>query len=74
MLETVVTADMLSGVLDEVVGLLPIVIPVSITFIALRKGISFLTGALKSAQFVKGYKEFASCFFIALFFAEIINC
>lgn len=49
MLSTVVTAEMLSGVLDEVVGLLPIVIPVSITFIALRKGISFLTGALKSA-------------------------
>lgn len=49
MLDTVITADMLSGVLDEIVGLLPIVVPVSISFIALRKGISFVIGALKSA-------------------------
>ena len=42
MLKTVVTAEMLGGVLDEVVGLLPVCIPVLITFIALRKGISFV--------------------------------
>lgn len=49
MLTTVVTGDMLNGVLDEVVGLLPIVIPVAITFMALRKGLGFLFGVLRSA-------------------------
>lgn len=49
MLDTVVTADMLGGVLDEVVGLLPIIIPVTIGFIGLRKGIGFLIGMLKAA-------------------------
>ena len=49
MLEGVVTAEMLSGVLNEVVGLLPVVVPVMIGFIALRKGISFLQGILHSA-------------------------
>lgn len=49
MLKTVVTADMLGGVLDEVVGLLPVCIPVLITFIALRKGISFVQSILHSA-------------------------
>lgn len=49
MLKTVVTAQMLSGVLDEVVGVLPICIPVLITFIALRKGISFVQSILHSA-------------------------
>lgn len=49
MLETVVTAEMLGGVLDEIIGLLPIVIPVMITFIALRKGIAFIQHILHSA-------------------------
>ena len=49
MLKTVVTAEMLSGVLDEVVGVLPVAIPVLITFIALRKGISFIQSILHSA-------------------------
>ena len=48
-LSAVVTADMLSGVLDEIVALLPVAIPVMIGFIALRKGISFLQGILRSA-------------------------
>ncbi len=48
-LDTVVTGEMLAGVLDEVVGLLPVCIPVMISFIALRKGISFVRGILKSA-------------------------
>ena len=34
---------MLGGVLNEVVGLLPIALPVIIGFIGLRKGISFIT-------------------------------
>ena len=48
-LSNVVTAEMLSGVLDEIIGLLPVVVPVMIGFIALRKGISFLQGVLHSA-------------------------
>lgn len=48
-LSTVITAQMLNGVLDEMIGLLPICIPVMITFIGLRKGISFVRGMLTSA-------------------------
>lgn len=48
-LSDVVTADLMSGVLDEVVGLLPVCIPVMVGFIALRKGIGFVRGVLKSA-------------------------
>ena len=48
-LSGVVTASSLSGVLDEIVGLLPVVIPVMIGFIALRKGISFLISTLRAA-------------------------
>lgn len=48
-LSGVVTGDMIGGVLDEVVGLLPIVIPVLIGFIGLRKGISFVSSILHSA-------------------------
>lgn len=49
MLKTIVTSAMLSGVLDEVVGVLPVCIPVLITFIALRKGIAFVQSILHSA-------------------------
>lgn len=49
MLKTIVTADMLAGVLDEITGLLPIVVPVMIGFIAIRKGISFLQSILHGA-------------------------
>lgn len=49
MLKTIVTADMLQGVLGEITGLLPVVIPVMITFIAVRKGIAFLQSILHSA-------------------------
>ena len=48
-LSTIVTADMLGGVLDEIVGLLPVVLPVMIGFVALRKGISFVLNMLHSA-------------------------
>ena len=48
-LSTIVTADMIGGVLDEIVALLPVIIPVMIGFIGLRKGISFLQGVLHSA-------------------------
>lgn len=49
MLKEVVTADMLEGVLTEVTGLLPVVIPVMVSFLALRKGISFISSVLHSA-------------------------
>ncbi len=45
----VVTADMMNGVLDEVIGLLPVCIPVMISFIGLRKGISFIQSVLHAA-------------------------
>ncbi len=48
-LSTVVTADMLQGVLSEVTGLIPVAIPVAISFLALRKGISFVFGILRAA-------------------------
>lgn len=49
MLNGIVTGEMLAGVLNEITGLLPIVIPVMITFIAIRKGIAFLQNVLHSA-------------------------
>lgn len=48
-LQTVVTSDLVGGVLDEVIGLLPVMIPAMISFLALRKGISFVRGILESA-------------------------
>ncbi|MEE0918768.1 MAG: hypothetical protein U0L56_01890 [Lachnospiraceae bacterium] len=48
-LSTVVTADLMSGVLDEVIDLLPVCIPVMIGFIGLRKGIGFIQSVLHSA-------------------------
>lgn len=48
-LSTIVTADMLAGVLSEITGLLPVVIPVMIGFIAIRKGIAFVQSVLHSA-------------------------
>ena len=45
----VITADMLNGVFDEIVAMLPVVIPVMVSFLALRKGISFVRGILQSA-------------------------
>ena len=49
MLETIITAEMLNGVLNEITGLLPVVIPVMIGFIAVRKGIAFVQHILHSA-------------------------
>lgn len=48
-LSTVITSNMLKGVLDEILGVLPVCIPVMITFIALRKGIAFVQSILHSA-------------------------
>ena len=48
-LSTIVTADMMQGVLTQITGLLPVVIPVMVGFIGLRKGIAFLQSVLHSA-------------------------
>ena len=48
-LASVVTGDMLKGVLNEITGLLPVVIPTMIGFIAIRKGIAFVQHILHSA-------------------------
>lgn len=45
----VVTADMVNGVLSEVIGLLPVLIPAMISFIGIRKGISFVQNVLHAA-------------------------
>lgn len=44
-----VTPELLGGVLDEVKDLLPVVLPVSIGYIAFRKGLGFLFGTLRKA-------------------------
>lgn len=48
-LSTIVSADMMQGVLTQITGLLPVVIPVMVGFIGLRKGIAFLQSVLHSA-------------------------
>ena len=48
-LDKKITGPMVEGVLNEVVALVPTVIPVAISFIAIRKGISFVLGLLRSA-------------------------
>lgn len=48
-LNTVIQPEVVQGVLDEVVALIPTIIPVAISFIAIRKGISFVLGMLRSA-------------------------
>ncbi|MCD8150017.1 MAG: hypothetical protein LUE92_10770 [Clostridiales bacterium] len=45
----VVTSAMLNGVLDEIVALLPVCIPVMVSFIGLRKAIAFVRSILQSA-------------------------
>ncbi len=39
----------MGGVLNEYLALLPIMIPIAITFIAARKGVSFVLGTLRNA-------------------------
>lgn len=38
-----------SGMLQEIVNLLPVVLPVLVGFLGIRKGISFLIGSLRRA-------------------------
>ena len=48
-LYSAVSSANIGGVLDEVIGLLPTVLPVMIGFLAIRKGIAFVLGMLRSA-------------------------
>lgn len=48
-LDKTITGPMVQGVLNEVVAIIPTIIPVAISFIAIRKGISFVLGMLRSA-------------------------
>lgn len=48
-LSSIVTADMVGGVLNQILGLVPVVLPAMITFLGIRKGISFVMGMLHSA-------------------------
>lgn len=48
-LSTIVTKDLLQGVLSEITSLLPVCLPVMIGFIAIRKGIAFVQSILHSA-------------------------
>ena len=48
-LDKTITSEVVGGVLNEVVAVIPTIIPVAITFIAIRKGISFVLGMLRSA-------------------------
>lgn len=48
-LKDIITADMLSGVFNELVGVLPVVIPFSVSCMGVRKGLKFLFSCLRSA-------------------------
>ena len=48
-LSSVVTTEMLSGVLDEIVGLIPVALPVAISLLSVRKAWSWLMGTLHTA-------------------------
>ena len=48
-LASIVTEQMMSGVLNEVIGILPVCTPTMISFTGIRKGIGFLQGVLHSA-------------------------
>lgn len=48
-LSSVVDSDMLDGVFDEILSILPVIVLVIVGFIAIRKGIDFLRGLLAGA-------------------------
>ena len=48
-LNTTLSSIQLTGILDEVIALLPILFPVLITFIAIRKGIAFCLQMLRTS-------------------------
>lgn len=48
-LSEVFTTSTLSGVLDELIAVIPTVVPVAIGFLGIRKAISFVIGLLQQA-------------------------
>lgn len=48
-LSSVITADSISGVLSEITGLLPVILPTIIAFIAFRKGWAWFKSQIKGA-------------------------
>ena len=44
-----ITSDMFTGIVTEIVGLLPIVLPAVIGLLAFRKGLAFLFGSIRGA-------------------------
>lgn len=46
---TAISGTDLTGILNEIISLLPVVLPVIVGFIGVRKGISFLIGSLRRA-------------------------
>lgn len=46
---TAISGTDLTGILNEIISLLPVVLPVVVGFIGIRKGISFLIGSLRRA-------------------------
>lgn len=44
-----ITSATFSGVLEEVIGLVPVVLPAVIGFLAFRKGWSFIKSAIRGA-------------------------
>lgn len=48
-LDSVVTTESLMGILNEIISLLPVLIPVMIAFIGIRKVLAYLTDVLHSA-------------------------
>lgn len=46
---TAIGAVDLTGILNEILSLLPLILPVLVGFIGVRKGISFLIGSLRRA-------------------------
>lgn len=46
---TAISGVDMSGLLTEILQLLPVVLPILVGFLAVRKGISFLIGSLRRA-------------------------
>ena len=46
---TAITNVDFSAMLSEIIALLPVVLPIIVSFLAIRKGISFLIGSLRRA-------------------------
>lgn len=48
-LSTVITGDLVSGLFNEIYAVLPVMMPASIGYMAVRKGLGFVFGLLRKA-------------------------